>query len=106
MLGLVNRTRGHAELVQPQPEQDRNSLRHTSQFAAHANPLSLAVHQINGLLDQPYHRRVQRLVKSRHTHIPAVHRQRVLCEIVRSQAEGVRCFRKHAYQNNPTGGGV
>ena len=78
----------HFYLREPEQHRDRVGVPREGAADAHPAPMRLCPH--HRPLDEPQDGRVQRVHMGRQARIRAVHRQRILCQVVRPNREEVR----------------
>ena len=86
--------RAHTELVHAQAEQQRNQRKISRHFAAYAHPDVVRMGGVRHHLEQAQDRRMRRRVEMRDSLVHPVHRDRILNEIVRADAEKIHLARE------------
>src|SRR3954467_14532622 len=84
----------HAQLVDAEADENRHRLRIAGHAAAPAGPLAGVVGGAHGLIDQPQHRRMQRVGARGQFRMSAVHGQRVLRQVVAANREKINLPRE------------
>ena len=82
------------ELIHSQAEQQRNEREVARHLAANAHPDVVRMRGVRHHLEQTQDRRMRRLVEMRDPLVDPIHRDRVLDEIVRADAEEIDLARE------------
>ena len=86
--------RRHRQLADAQPDQQRREARVAGDLPAQADRDAVAQRRLGRELDQPQHRRVQRIEQMRHLLVAAVDRERVHRQVVGPDGEEVADLRE------------
>ena len=84
-----NRRQADAELVHAEADEDRHGVRVAGDAAADADQPLVGVRALDGLRDEAQHRGIQRIDLRRELRVAAIHRERVLREVVGADGEEI-----------------
>ena len=94
--------RPHAELIHPEPQQKWNERDIAGHLAANADPNLIPMRRVRDHLEQTQHGRMCWLIEMSNLLVHPIHRQRVLNQIVRPDAEKIHLARQGVCGNGGT----